>query len=37
VFARHATMEMSVTELGGRKKIVVWMQISDLGRSVIAE
>jgi hypothetical protein len=37
VFAGHATMETSVTELGGRKKIVIWMQISDTGRSAIAE
>ena len=37
VFACLVTMQPSITQLGGRKKIVVWVQISDAGRSVIAE
>jgi hypothetical protein len=37
VFAGLTTMQPSITQIGGRKKIVVWMQISDVGRSAITK
>jgi hypothetical protein len=37
VFDGLATMQPSVTQTAGRKKVVVWMQISAAGRKAIAE
>jgi hypothetical protein len=36
VFAGLATMQPSITQVGGRTKIVVWVQISDAGQQAIA-
>jgi hypothetical protein len=37
VFDKLATMEPSVAEVGGRKRILVWVQITATGRKAIAE
>jgi hypothetical protein len=37
VFDRLATMQPTVTHVGGREKIVVWMNITAAGRKVIAD
>jgi hypothetical protein len=37
VFVRLATMQPNATEVGGRKKIVVWVNITAAGRQAIAE
>jgi hypothetical protein len=36
VFDRLATMQPTVTQVGGREKIVVWMNITAAGRKVIS-
>jgi hypothetical protein len=35
VFDRLATMQPAVTQVGGREKIVVWVNITAAGRKVI--
>jgi hypothetical protein len=37
VFDRLATMQPTITEIGPRKKIVVWVQIAEAGRMAIAD